>query len=315
VGKRQNLIGRRFGKLVVVGKENETSNRYCLWHCRCDCGHEVNVNTRQLLRGTISNCGCISKKNARNGAKAENLEGRNFGNLKVIQRVENIKGRTCWLCRCSCGKEIRVTAQNLKAGKVKSCGCLRYKTKRNMVDITNQRFGRLVALYQTDRRDSKGSVYWQCVCDCGQKVEVTEDGLVHGNYKSCGCLKREIQENISNQLQRVDGTCIEWLEKRKFRSDNTSGFRGVYKMKNDRYRVLIGFKKKRFYIGTYEQYEEAVQARLEAEHLIHDGFIQAYYAWQKKAKEDAAWAKENPLQFEVEKRNGSLCIINSMVFE
>lgn len=181
-----------------------------------------------------------------------------------------------------------------------------------MVDITNQRFGRLVALYQTERRDSKGSVYWHCICDCGQKVEVTEDCLVHGNYKSCGCLRKELQENIANQLQRVDGTCIEWLEKRKFRSDNTSGFRGVYKTKNGRYRVTIGFKNKRFYIGTYEEYERAVEARLEVEHLIHDGFVQSYYDWKKKEKEDMMWASENPFQFEVEKRNGSLCIINSM---
>lgn len=251
MGKRQNLIGRRFGKLTVIGKEKETRNRYCVWRCRCDCGNEVNISTKQLQRGTILNCGCVPKTNARNGCKAENLEGRRFGNLTVIRRVENVKGRTCWLCQCDCGGQKKVTAKNLKAGKVKSCGCLR----------------------------------------------------------------KEIQENIPNQLQRVDGTCIEWLEKRKFRSDNTSGFRGVYRTKNGRYRVTIGFKKKRFYIGTYGKYEEAVEARLEIEHLIHDGFVQAYYDWKKKAEQDKVWADENPLQFEVERRNGDLYVVNSMDYE
>lgn len=315
VGIKRNLIGKRFGKLTVVGKEKETVNRYCVWHCRCDCGNEVNVNTKQLQRGTVSNCGCVPKTNARNGCQAENLEGRRFGSLTVIRRVENVKGRTCWLCQCDCGNQTRVIAKNLKAGKVKSCGCMPHKMKRYVVDIANERFGRLTALYPTKRRDNKGSVYWQCICDCGQKVEVTENCLVHGNYRSCGCLQKEIQDNIPNQLQRVDGTCIEWLEKRKFRSDNTSGFRGVYRTKNGRYRVTIGFKKKRFYIGTYGKYEEAVEARLEIEHLIHDGFVQAYYDWKKKAEQDEVWAEENPLQFEVERRNGDLYVINSMEFE
>ena len=66
----------------------------------------------------------------------------------------------------------------------------------------------------------------------------------------------------------VDGTCVEMLEKRKHRSDNTSGFRGVYQLRNGKYRATIGFKGKRFYIGTFVDYQDAVQARQEAESTI-----------------------------------------------
>ena len=114
---------------------------------------------------------------------------------------------------------------------------------RNLTDLTGRRFGRLVAQYPTARRDRKGSVYWHCTCDCGKEAEVTENGLVHGNNRSCGCLKRENQKRVVDQLHMVDGTCLEWLEKRKSRSDNTSGFRGIYCLKNGRYRVGIGFKR------------------------------------------------------------------------
>ena len=48
-------------------------------------------------------------------------------------------------------------------------------------------------------------------------------------------------------------------------------------MKNGRYRVDIGFKRKRFYIGSFDDYDEAVRMRLNAEHLLHDGFVEAYY--------------------------------------
>ncbi len=66
--------------------------------------------------------------------------------------------------------------------------------------------------------------------------------LLHGNYRSCGCLRQEIWKELPGQLHMVDGTCVEMLEKRKHRSDNTSGFRGVYQLRNGKYRATIGFQ-------------------------------------------------------------------------
>ena len=175
---------------------------------------------------------------------------------------------------------------------------------RSVTDLRGRRFGRLTAEYPTERRDHKGSVYWHCRCDCGGETEATEDGLVFGNNLSCGCLKRENQKRVSQQLHRIDGTCVEWLEKRKSRKDNTSGFRGVYRMKNGRYRVTIGFKGDRFYLGTYSTMEEAVQVRKEAESEIHDAFVELYHSWRKRASQDPEWEKENPLIFRVIKEPG-----------
>lgn len=244
-------------------------------------------------------------------ARAEDLKGRRFGYLTVLRRVENRKGRTCWLCRCDCGKEKVISAYDLKQGRVKSCGCMKYAVSHRKIDLTGQRFGRLTALYPTQKRDRKGSIYWHCRCDCGNETDVTENGLVHGNNRSCGCLKEEVQKKISDQLHRIDGTCVEILEKRKYRRDNTSGFRGVYQMKNKKYRVSIGFKGKRFYVGTFCNYEDAVQARLEAEEIIHQGFLEAYYRWKEKAA-DPEWAKANPFVYEVEKVNGHFVVTSGV---
>ena len=175
---------------------------------------------------------------------------------------------------------------------------------RSLTDLTGQRFGRLVAISPTKERDRKGSVYWQCICDCGKEAKVTENGLVHGNNRSCGCLKRENQKRVVDQLHMVDGTCLEWLEKRKSRSDNTSGFRGIYCLKNGRYRVGIGFKRERYYLGTYDSMEEAVKVRLEAEKNIHGEFVKQYRRWKERADADAAWGKAHPLTFRVQKGAG-----------
>lgn len=177
-----------------------------------------------------------------------------------------------------------------------------------MCDLKNRKFGRLTALYPTEKRNRKGSVYWHCRCECGNEIDVSECGLVHGNYKSCGCLRKENQQNVHNRLHLTDGTCVEWLKSRKNRRDSTSGFRGVYKTKSGNFRVTIGFKGERFQLGTYRGLDEAIEARLKAEHLIHDGFIDAYEKWREKKESDPGWAVENPLIYNVYRENGELVI-------
>lgn len=311
MGCKQDLTGERFGKLTVLERTPETQDRYAVWRCRCDCGGEILVNTKRLKRGTVTNCGCTPKMSARRGPATEDLTGRQFGRLTVLSQAESKRGRTAWLCRCSCGNIHTVVAQDLKSGRVKSCGCLQHTKERGMADITGQRFGRLTALYTTKKRDKKGSIVWHCRCDCGRETDVTQDGLVYGNYRSCGCLRKELQSDLYKQLHLIDGTCVEWLNNRKKRSDNTSGFRGVSMRKNGTYWASIGFKGQRFYIGTYKTFEQAVEHRLEAEKLIHEGFVNAYYAWAEKAEGNPEWEEENPLIFEVKHQDGRFTIITN----
>lgn len=132
---------------------------------------------------------------------------------------------------------------------------------------------------------------------------------MRGNVKSCGCLKQEIQSQIPDRLHRVDGTCVEFLANRKYRSDNTSGFRGVFRNKNGHFRVSIGFKNQRFYLGTYQNYEDAVAARLRAEEQIYHPFVEAYHIWKDQCLSSQ---EEIPLIFEVEKVDGEFKITTNI---
>ena len=58
----------------------------------------------------------------------------------------------------------------------------------NFIDITGQRFGRLIALKQAGLSKSR-SVLWLCRCDCGVTVIVSSGNLRGGNSRSCGCRK------------------------------------------------------------------------------------------------------------------------------
>ncbi len=62
---------------------------------------------------------------------------------------------------------------------------------RVKVDISGQRFGRLVAVRETDQRIDK-SVVWECLCDCGEICLRSQGSLRAKRTTSCGCKRREI---------------------------------------------------------------------------------------------------------------------------
>jgi hypothetical protein len=57
--------------------------------------------------------------------------------------------------------------------------------RTNATDLAGRRFGRLLVIQETVRRQS-GSIVWLCRCDCGREVEVNASNLRAGQ-SSCGC--------------------------------------------------------------------------------------------------------------------------------
>lgn len=59
-----DLTGKRFGKLTVLYengfKYDSYSKRRRLWHCKCDCGNECDVQHVYLACGDTNSCGCIN---------------------------------------------------------------------------------------------------------------------------------------------------------------------------------------------------------------------------------------------------------------
>lgn len=304
MGRFLELKGKRFGKLIALHRIEDGEKGYAKWLCKCDCGGEIIVTTKHLMRGTVTNCGCIPKKTAGKGPIAENLKGQKFGMLLVIKRAENRKGRVSWLCRCDCGNEKICTAKQLKSGEVKNCGCRNKMKNINYKDISGQRFGRLTALYPTLERDTKGSVKWNCRCDCGNDCLATEDVLVHGNVQSCGCKKEEVQQNVYKKVSLYDGTSYTLLKtRRKPRVDNKSGYKGITLRSNGKYRAYIGFKGKNYILGTYDTLQEALEVREYAETVLHNGFCEAFQRWKELSHDLKDWEEKNPLIFDVEYRN------------
>lgn len=66
-----------------------------------------------------------------------------------------------------------------------------YDLKR--VDLTNNRYDKLLVKKMIYKPDSKGKIrsYCECQCDCGNTVTVLSDNIKRKTRHSCGCDKRE----------------------------------------------------------------------------------------------------------------------------
>lgn len=67
MSKLIDLTGRRFGRLLVLGREgtyfsDEGVHSCPTWRCRCDCGAVVVVHGTNLRRGASRSCGCLQRE-------------------------------------------------------------------------------------------------------------------------------------------------------------------------------------------------------------------------------------------------------------
>jgi hypothetical protein len=124
---RIELLGQRFGQLVVIGGPGAHwtagGQRKTTWQCLCDCGTEVWRTQTLLRKGQSTHCGCSPAPRQRLP-----MIGRRFDRLVVIGEAEPGRqgdGRPClrWRCRCDCGNEITVDGRGLRSGASRSCGC------------------------------------------------------------------------------------------------------------------------------------------------------------------------------------------------
>ena len=102
--KQYDLVGQQFGRLVVINKDIEKTNKHDVyWICKCNCGNVKSVTTGHLRSGTVRSCGCIRKEQSierfKQAAKG-NIRHGEAGKTKLysiwhnmLQRCNNPNGR------------------------------------------------------------------------------------------------------------------------------------------------------------------------------------------------------------------------------
>jgi hypothetical protein len=118
---KENLIGKRFGRLSVIDRIKQPNHTRSIWKCLCDCGNETLLHTGHLTNNNTKSCGCYNKELGRQkvidgiigpqpkerGYAAmyylydiyrRNAKKRNYCWDLTIEDFQDITSRNCYYC-------------------------------------------------------------------------------------------------------------------------------------------------------------------------------------------------------------------------
>jgi hypothetical protein len=126
LGKLNNMVGEKYGRLKVVSFEGLNNHRKATWLCECECGTSKVVVGSSLKSGCTVSCGCYQSSEAKKRF-SKDMSGEKIGRLTVLSREGTYisrKSKTAlWRCKCDCGEETVVRGASLRNGTTTSCGC------------------------------------------------------------------------------------------------------------------------------------------------------------------------------------------------
>ena len=130
---RPDLIGEKFGRLLVTGriKSSEGNDRNVRWKCKCDCGVIKVLATRSLTSRDTRSCGCLKKDvmNARCkfgkpgrsrlwGQYRRDAAKRNIAFLVTPEKFFELVESDCYYCGVSLSNEIKIYSMLRRGGSL-----------------------------------------------------------------------------------------------------------------------------------------------------------------------------------------------------
>lgn len=132
----KDMIGEKIGKITVLKIINKKTKYISdvTYLCKCDCGKLIEVKRKYLKNKAAKSCGC-SRKELRGIYKTNNIIGKKFGNLLVLEETKKRKNKNIILkCKCNCGNIVYTTKSELRTKKY--CNdCLRKMQIKNGTNI------------------------------------------------------------------------------------------------------------------------------------------------------------------------------------
>lgn len=90
----KDLLGRRFGRLLVIKHIGPDKHRKHMWECLCDCGNSATVTGSKLLSGNTKSCKCLNRDRFKEmlitHGKSGTIEHRIFHAAKGRAKRKNI---------------------------------------------------------------------------------------------------------------------------------------------------------------------------------------------------------------------------------
>ena len=217
------------------------------------------------------------------GMRFEKIVVKSFYGFKTKPSGER---NALWLCKCDCGNEKVINRNELTSGRTKSCGCLRPRKtikleRRKLPHNTYDLSGEYGIGYT-----SKGEEFYFDLEDY-EKIKdyywmFNKRGYLYAVKNRKKVIFHRYILNISDSSVDVDHIYHKKFDNRKselrlvnrsqnsmnrsLRSDNKSGVTGVcWNRFCDKWMAYICVNNKRINLGHFDDYNEAVKIRKEAE--------------------------------------------------
>lgn len=148
-------------------------------------------------------------------AKKVDLTGIKFGFLTVLFKAPSDKGGiSYWNCSCDCGGNKTVSLSSLRAGSVRSCGCI---ARKGFKDKTEQEKNGLVLQKYIGSNKYKCSMY-EVSCRCGKIFIAEGNDILSEKIRSCGCgVIRAIENRANYQESIINNLFRDYFHKAKLR--------------------------------------------------------------------------------------------------
>lgn len=153
--------------------------------------------------------------------KLRDLTGQQFENLIVLYRANDTikdgkKRRVRWHCRCKCGNELDVIADNLLRRPNMTCQecAIKNRAEHQRINVVGNKYGRLTILEVIpNTRPTKV----RCICDCGNEHVCLQSDVVGGHTQSCGCLHKDAtsESNTKDWSGHVSSYGVELLHQER----------------------------------------------------------------------------------------------------
>ncbi len=228
---RMNLSGMTFGYLTAITPTEKRRRRDIIWHCTCKCGNEAEVPATMLINGKTTSCGCL--------------------NVEILQHVN----------RYVEGTSLRQSMEERTMSDKAASGYTGVQLKRGkwVPYITYKQVKYTLGSYDKLEDAVKARA--------NAKQAVMDDAArLYEEYADCyGELPT--RPKPPEKIEAPEPTASDTMAKR---SDNTSGCTGVSK-KYGKWSASISWKGKRYPLGVYENLDDAVAVRKEAEKYLAEG--------------------------------------------
>lgn len=158
----------------------------------------------------------------------ENVVGRRFGRLTVVDAPETVYGISYVVCKCDCGNTRRVKYTFLESGKSRSCGCLKNELSSQRLKKSNYRHGgkdeRLYEIFLGIHKRCENPHMWAYDRYGGRGITVCEEWKEYAPFRSWalsnGYADDLTIDRIDNDEGYAPGNC-RWVN-RMVQSNNKS---------------------------------------------------------------------------------------------